>query len=176
MPSVSSGGTHFSRLGQRRKWTDYFHYTPWDSTRQLGLRYVSMDEHRELKTRNIQATDVGFGSSGSERPISPNTLLSAVANEQRRAILHALDNASEKTLEYDVLVERVADRVRDEGAQWELDEHRQRVRVALHHTHLPKLDEARIIDYEAETGHVQFVGGELERDLLMLIQPYDVHV
>ncbi|TMT79173.1 hypothetical protein E2L06_19885 [Haloterrigena sp. H1] len=86
-----------------------------------------------------------------------------------------MDNAAEKTLEYDVLVDRVADRVRNEDEKWESDEHRQRVRIALHHTHLPKLDEARIIDYEAETGHVQFVGGELEQKILALIQPYDVH-
>ncbi|WP_458210858.1 DUF7344 domain-containing protein [Haladaptatus sp. NG-SE-30] len=142
----------------------------------MGLRYVSMDESRELGTRDIQSIDEGTGSSGRERSISPDTILSAVANEHRRATLNALDNASEKTLEYDVLVDRVADRVRDEDANLESAEHRQRVRIALHHTHLPKLDEARIIDYEAETGHVQFVGGELERDLLTLIQPYDVHV
>lgn len=135
-----------------------------------------MEKSRELGTRDIQSIDAASGSSGREKPISPNTALSAVANEHRRAILDALDNASEKTLEYDALVDRVADRVRDEDANLDAAEHRQRVRIALHHTHLPKLDEARIIDYEAETGHVQFVGGELERDLLTLIQPYDVHV
>ncbi|MWV40172.1 hypothetical protein GRS80_10530 [Natrialba sp. INN-245] len=86
-----------------------------------------------------------------------------------------MDNASERTLEYDVLVDRVADRVRDEDANLESAEHRQRVRIALHHTHLPKLDEARIIDHEAETGHVQFVGGELEQDLLTLVEPYEAH-
>lgn len=134
-----------------------------------------MDESRKSGTRDIQSIDAVSGSSGRERAISPNTVLSAVANEHRRAILDALDNASEKTLEYDVLVDRVADRVRDEDAKRESAEHRQRVRIELHHTHLPKLDEARIIDYKAETGHVQFVGGELERDLLALIKPYDVH-
>ena len=134
-----------------------------------------MDENRELGARGIQSVNEGSGSSWGERPISPDTILSAVANEHRRAILDALDNASEKTLEYDVLVDRVADRVRDEDARRESDEHRQRVRIELHHTHLPKLDEARIIDYEAETGHIQFVGGELERDILTLVEPYDVH-
>ncbi|SIS01496.1 DUF7344 domain-containing protein [Natronorubrum thiooxidans] len=134
-----------------------------------------MDESRKPGTHDIQSIDSVSGSSGRERAISPNTVLSAVANEHRRAILDALDNASEKTLEYDVLVDRVADRVRDEDAKRESAEHRQRVRIALRHTHLPKLDEARIIDYETETGHVQFIGGELERDLLTLIEPYDVH-
>ncbi|WP_198665749.1 DUF7344 domain-containing protein [Haloprofundus halophilus] len=133
-----------------------------------------MDESRELGTRDILSINEGTSSSERERSISPDTILSAVANEHRRATLNALDNASEKTLEYDVLVDRVANRVRDEHVDRVSDEHRQRVRIVLHHTHLPKLEEAQIIDYEAETGHVEFVGGELERDLLTLIGPYDV--
>ena len=141
----------------------------------MGLRYVSMEESRELGTRDIQSIDGGSGSSGYERSISPDTILSVVANEHRRAILDALDNASEKTLAYDALVTHVADRVRDEDAKRVSDEHRQRVRIALHHTHLPKLEEAQIIDYEAETGHVQFVGGELEQKILRLVEPYSVH-
>ena len=175
MPSVRSGGTHFSLPSQMRKRTGCFHCTPCDRARQLGLRYESMDENLELGTHDLQSIEEVSDSSGRERAISPDTALSAVANEHRRAILDALDNASEKTLEYDVLVDRVADRVRDEDARRESDEHRQRVRIELHHTHLPKLDEARIIDYEAETGHIQFVGGELERELLTLVEPYDVH-
>ncbi|WP_238709487.1 DUF7344 domain-containing protein [Natronorubrum halophilum] len=134
-----------------------------------------MDESRELGTRGLQSTDESFDPSGRERPISPDTILSVVANEHRRAILNALDNASDKTLAYDALVERVADRVRDEDADWVSDEQRQRVRIALHHTHLPKMEEARIIDYEAETGHVQFVGGKLEREILTFVESYGVH-
>ncbi|RQG94798.1 hypothetical protein EA472_22075 [Natrarchaeobius oligotrophus] len=86
-----------------------------------------------------------------------------------------MDNASEGTLAYDALVDHVTDRVRDEDADRVSDEQRQRVRIALRHTHLPKLEEARIIDYEAETGRVRFVGGKLERDLLTLVKPYDIH-
>jgi DNA-binding transcriptional ArsR family regulator len=130
-----------------------------------------MEESRELGTRDIQSIDAVPDSSGCERPVSSDAILSAVANEHRRAILNSLDNALEQTLEYDVLVDRVADRVRDDDAKREFDGHRQRVRIALHHTHLPKLEEAGIIDYETETGHVQFVGGELERDLLTLVGP-----
>jgi len=133
-----------------------------------------MDESRKLGTRDIQSVDEGSGSTGRERPVSPDTVLSAVANEQRRAVLDVLDGASEGTLEYDVLAERVTDRVRDEDATRGPDEHRRRVRIALRHTHLPKLEEARIIDHETETDHVRFVGGELERKILTLVEPYDV--
>lgn len=132
---------------------------------------MSMDEKRELGTREIQSIETGSDFSGRERPISANTILSVVANEHRRAILYTLDKASEKTLAYDVLVDRVADRVRDKDTERVSDEQRQRIQIALHHTHLPKLEAAQIIDYEGETGHVQFVGGKLERDLLALVGP-----
>jgi hypothetical protein len=134
-----------------------------------------MDESRELGTRDAQSIDEGTGSSGRERSISPDTILSAVANEHRRAMVKTLDNASEETLEYNALVDCVADRVRNEDPRRESDEHQQRIRIELHHTHLPKLEEARIIDYEAETGHVRFVGGEPEEDILTLVAPYEAY-
>ncbi len=134
-----------------------------------------MDENLEPGKREIQSVDEGSGSSGHGRSISPDTILSVVANEHRRAVLDAVTSASEKTLAYDALVDRVADRVRVEGAKRGSDEHRQRVRIGLRHTHLPKLEEARIIDYKHETGHVRFVGGELEQKILTLVEPYDDH-
>lgn len=134
-----------------------------------------MDETPERETRDIQSTDGLSGSSARERSTSPDTILSAIANERRRAILSVLANAPGRTLEYDALVDRVAARIWDEDTEQGSDEHRQRVRIALRHTHLPKLAEARIIDYEADTGHVQFVGGALEQEILTLVEPYDSH-
>lgn len=134
-----------------------------------------MDENVGREVSNRQEIDNFSSPTERQRPISPDRILSAVGNEHRRAILNSLNGASNKTLEYDVLVDRVADRIRDEDAERESDEHRQRVRIALHHTHLPKLEEVRIIDYEAETGHVQFVGGELEQDLLTLVESHDIN-
>ena len=131
-----------------------------------------MDEIPERETREIPSID---GFSVDERSMSPDVILSAVANECRRAILSVLDTVPDNTLEYETLVNRVADRLWDEETEGVSDEHQQRVRIALHHTHLPKLDEARIIDYEADTGRVQFVGGALEQELLKLVEPYDRH-
>ena len=134
-----------------------------------------MNEKKGHETSDRQSTGEVSGSSGRKRQISPDTILAAVTNEQRRAILHALDHASDKTLEYDTLVDYVADRVQDGNTERVSDEHQHRIRIALRHTHLPKLEEARIINYEAETGHVQFVGGELEQEILSLVESYDTH-
>ena len=132
-----------------------------------------MDKSRELSTRDIQSTNEGDGTSPGGDTSSPDAILSAVANDHRRAILHALATAAEKTLAYDVLEDRVADRVRHDGVSPNSAEHRQRVRITLHHVHLPKLEKVGIIDYEAETGDIQFVGGDLENDLLTLVESYE---
>lgn len=132
-----------------------------------------MDENAERGASDLQGFDDFPNRAGQERPISPDAILSAVADEHRRAVIDALNSASNSTLGYEALVDHVADRVSDEDAERESDEHRQRIRIQLHHAHLPKLDEVGVIDYEAETRHVQFVGGELEQELLTLVKSYN---
>ena len=140
-----------------------------------GSVVASMDGNPERETRDIHSIDKFCGSSAHKKSTPSDTILSAITDEHRRALLKELDTAPDNTLDFDALVDRVADRIRDEDVDGVSDEHRQRVRIALHHTHLPKLAEARIIDYEADTGHVQFVGGALEQEILTLVEPYDSH-
>lgn len=131
-----------------------------------------MDGNSEREVHDMQSRQE-FSGSERLRSLSSDTILSAVANEHRRAILTVLDDARDKTLDFEGLVNRVADRVRDGDAGQVSDEQRRRVRIALHHSHLPKLDDARILDYEAETGHVTFVGGELGGEIRTLVDSYD---
>ena len=132
-----------------------------------------MHDNRGRRTRTFQPNDDLLTPTERTRSISPDNLLSAVANEHQRAILNALNDESDNTLEYDALVDRVANMIRDEGASRVSDEHRRRVRIALHHTHLPKLEEARIIGYVTGTDDVEFIGGELEQSLLAAVESYD---
>lgn len=132
-----------------------------------------MDKNRERVARDPQKSVDLSSPAKRDQSIPPDKVLSAVANEQRRSTLNSLNSASEKTLEYDALVNCVADTGRDEDIEGLSDEHRQRVRIALRHTHLPKLEEIGAIEYEAETGHVQFAGGELVEELLALVKSYD---
>ena len=134
---------------------------------------MGMVEKPKQETRDLPSIEEISGSSGRERSVSTDTILSAVASEHRRAILTALANAPEETLEYEALVTRVADQVRDDGPKQVSDGHRQRVRIALHHTHLPKLEEARMVDYEAEAGDVRFDGGTLEQKILTLVEQHE---
>lgn len=134
-----------------------------------------MDENLEPTVPNPRQIDDFSRPAERERSISPDRILSAVGNEHRWAILDSLNSASNKTMEYDTLVDRVAARIRCKHADRASDEYRQRIRIALHHNHLPKLEEVGIIDYETETGLVEFVGGEWERNLLTLLGVHDTN-
>ncbi|QCC55923.1 hypothetical protein DV706_11405 [Natronorubrum bangense] len=68
------------------------------------------------------------------------------------------------------LVERVAEHIQN-GDQ-SADEHRQRVRTALHHIHLPKLDACGMIVHDTETNQVRKTTGEPGQELLATIESY----
>ena len=128
-----------------------------------------MDESRERGRRGRSIDEL----SDPAQSVPPDRVLSAVANRRRRAVLYSLKNASGGTLEYDTLVDRVADRTREGDEEGVSEERRQRLQIAIHHSHLPKLEESQLVEYETDTGHVRFTGDELTRELLMLVRPHD---
>lgn len=69
------------------------------------------------------------------------------------------------------LTEQVAERVRN-GEPLD-DDQRQRVRTALHHTHLPKLEACGMIVYDTEMEQVRTDTDELSKELLALVAPYE---
>lgn len=134
-----------------------------------------MDKSRTSESCESQLLDSESGGFDRDRTVAPDTMLSIVANEQRRAVLTALNTALNKQLAHNVLVERVADQLLEDDSEQLSSDRRHRIRVRLHHTHLPKLEDAGLIDYETETDHIQFTGSDLEQELLALIEAYDSH-
>ena len=110
------------------------------------------------------------GKTERRVPTSPDAVLSALADEHRRAVLRSLNSAKDEALTFDVLVNRVADQVCTEGTT---DVQQQRVRTALHHTHLPKLEECRMIDYDTHTKQVRTVSGGMGQELLEVVESYE---
>lgn len=106
--------------------------------------------------------------------IPPDAVLSAVANDHRRAVLRSLNQTDGKVMEFGALVDQVTEHVRD--GEPPDDEHRQRVRIELHHIHLPKLEDCGMIVHDTETMQIRNVTGtspELGKELLALIAPYE---
>lgn len=110
--------------------------------------------------------------SGTSVP--SDEVLSAIANEQRRAVLRELDHTDGNAMAFDTLADHVAAQVRADDGGRLADDHRERVRAALHHIHLPKLDACGIIVHDTETMQVRSVSGELGRELLTVVESHDV--
>ncbi|MEF8786174.1 MAG: hypothetical protein V5A45_09595 [Haloarculaceae archaeon] len=111
----------------------------------------------------------------SESTVTLDAVLSAVANEQRRAVLRVLADSDEEGLAFQTLVDRVADRVRAADAEPIPETHRQRIRTALYHSHLPKLEACGMVVHETDTNRVKNITGELGKELLTVVESYETH-
>ncbi|MFC7078751.1 DUF7344 domain-containing protein [Halorussus caseinilyticus] len=94
-------------------------------------------------------------------------LFEAVADPRARRVLSYLESVSVNVVELDTLVDHVVeceaaseDDDSDTHRSDDADRHRQRVAVALHHNHLPKLDDAAVIDYDPRTKAVRYWGDD----------------
>lgn len=76
-----------------------------------------------------------------------------LADRQRRCVLESLKAATAPVGLADLAVE-LAHRDSDAAAGASFDETARRMRIRLHHCHLPMLDDAGLIDYDAENQHV----------------------
>lgn len=103
--------------------------------------------------------DSGDSSPGceSKSAVSPSTAFELLARRPRRHLLQWVHRNDDRTVSLDDLVRRLTES--DVG-----DEHG--LRVALHHVHLPKLDAADVVDYDAEAGEVRYLGDPVLADLL----------
>lgn len=102
---------------------------------------------------------------GRSRPdeLSEDTIFSVLSNERRRYVLHYLDRV-EREAELSDLTEQVA--AWENGADvadLEYDQ-RKRVYTSLHQTHLPKLDDAGVVDYDRDRGTVAVAVGAADLD------------
>lgn len=84
-----------------------------------------------------------------------DTTFDLLRRAQRRYLLYYLHGMEGEVAEFEETVKAVcayeaAGRERDESSA------QQRVRINLHHAHLPHLDEAGIIDYDCRQGTIRF--------------------
>lgn len=113
------------------------------------------------------------GTPESENSVPLDAILSAAANEQRRAVLRLLSHTEREGMEVSALADQVAEHVGKGGPL--TDEHRQRIRTALHHIHLPKLEACGTIVHDPKSELVRRVNGELEQELLTVAESYEAH-
>jgi len=98
-------------------------------------------------------------------------LFETIADRRSRYVLSYFESASVDAVELDRLVDYVVTREAEESPDGEAsrsdestveddERHRQRVAVALHHKHLPKLAEEAFVDYDPRSKTVRYWGGD----------------
>ena len=124
-------------------------------------------------------------------------LFETVSDRRARYVLAHLESLSVDVVDLDEIAEHVAERERATEPEAETDsshdvdaagdavdandesrdgngtdheQHRQRVAVALHHNHLPKLDDATVLDYDPRSKTVRYWGDDRVSTLLDLLE------
>lgn len=90
--------------------------------------------------------------------IETTTVLRILADADRRRLLRLLTDAGGP-----VPVERIADSIDAGHAETEVCDYG---RISLHHTHLPMLREAAVVEYDADRGTVDYRTTPLLEDVL----------
>jgi hypothetical protein len=92
-----------------------------------------------------------------------DTLFATIGDRRSRLVLAYFDSSSVDVAELDALVDYVVERETEASACEDLDadEHRERVAIALHHNHLPKLAENAFVEYDSRSKAVRYRGGDV---------------
>lgn len=90
-----------------------------------------------------------------------------VAEAQRRSILRYLSERGDEPVMVHELAIHITDR--DSAGGPDYAERVERNMTALHHVHLPKLDDARLVDYEAREKTVRYSPRDAVEELLQIV-------
>lgn len=103
-------------------------------------------------------------STGASTTLSKDDLFDLLSDHRRRSVLRCLDaHEGSKPVRIGTLVDRISAEGSSTGPA---DDAHERIRIQLHHNHLPKLEDHGIIEYDPARERVT-----LARDLTPLL-PY----
>lgn len=108
---------------------------------------------------------------GDVERLSKDVIFELLKNRRRREVLTYLLEA-EGTVTLGELAEQIAAWENDTTVNALSSDQRKRVYVALYQTHLPKMDDAGIIDYDQDRGLIELSDNA---DLLMMYLDTDTH-
>ncbi|WP_266082905.1 DUF7344 domain-containing protein [Haladaptatus caseinilyticus] len=90
-----------------------------------------------------------------------DTLFTLLANQQRRSILSHLTTMQGMTISHQALVDVLTH---------SLAVSRERLRLNLHHRHLPKLADCNLVEYDSEEETIRYQSSDRLEDLLEIGQ------
>ncbi|MHB9286843.1 hypothetical protein ACKVMT_07355 [Halobacteriales archaeon Cl-PHB] len=110
-------------------------------------------------TADVTAEDLGETTAQSEADddlqLSKDDLFHLLQNERRRAVLQYLRGREDEAVRMRDVAEQVAAWEHDTTVQALTSDERQRVYIALYQSHLDKLDDAGVIEYNKPRGIVR---------------------
>ena len=109
--------------------------------------------------------------SEEEERLSKDVIFELLKNRRRREVLAYLLEADE-TVTLGELAEQIAAWENDTEVSALSSDQRKRVYVALYQTHLPKMDDAGIVEYDQDRGLISLADNA---DLLMMYLDTDTH-
>lgn len=109
--------------------------------------------------------------SDAEQRLSKDVIFELLKNRRRREVLAYLLEADE-TVTLGELAEQIAAWENDTEVSALSSDQRKRVYVALYQTHLPKMDDAGIVEYDQDRGLISLADNA---DLLMMYLDTDTH-
>ena len=114
----------------------------------MNATYISSEE------QDAQQSDDAADSSPTEQTFSKDEIFHLLQNERRRLVLQYLRDTDGPVRMRDV-AEQVAAWEHDTTVEQLTSTQRQRVYIPLYQSHLSKLDEAGVIDYQQNRGIVE---------------------
>lgn len=119
--------------------------------------------------------DEGPGERASEADVpdaalSLNAILELLAHHDRRLILRFLSEAPDHTATVDELVNHL---IEEETEQTGKRPGRDQLKMQLHHTHLPKLTEAGVVEYDTRSQELRYWRHERLEDILEYLQSHE---
>ena len=111
-----------------------------------------MSKVRERYRRTVQTLG-GGGTAPGEGLLARDTVFDMLSNPRRRYVLYYLRHES-GPVQLTSLAERVATTENETDVESLADRDRKRVYVSLYQTHVPKLSDAGLVEYDKEAGTV----------------------
>ena len=113
---------------------------------------IKSDPHLEQSVTLNREMSESHDSAGRTPEESLDGLLEVLANERRRRILYYLDGKDDEVATFTELIDYVTVHEADSVDDLASDE----VAVALYHTHIPRLEEAGLIEYDARSRTIRY--------------------
>ena len=127
-----------------------------------------------VREMDLEGRNEGSMSTESSQELSPDVVFEILSSRRRRMVLYLLRQRGD-TATVNELAEEIASLENDVPVEELTSQQQKRVYVSLYQTHLPKLDQTGIIDYDADEGMVELTNKANEMDIYLTQSPVSTY-